>query len=102
MYHTVLISALSRHFEVQCLPGVFAWFAHHIPSWYLRLTTVTTIIFELVIPFLYFFPNRKVRQVAFYIQVQFINFTLMENISFSIPIILIIRNFYYRFINICT
>ncbi|XP_008550546.1 lipase maturation factor 2 [Microplitis demolitor] len=77
------LDALSRHFEVQCLPGVFAWFAHHIPSWYLRLTTVTTIIFELVIPFLYFFPNRKVRQVAFYIQIyQYLHIMATGNWNF--------------------
>lgn len=62
------LDALSHYFETQCLPGPLAWYAHHIPTWYLRFTTVLALVFELVIPFLFFFPNRKVRITAFYLQ----------------------------------
>ncbi|OAD57121.1 Lipase maturation factor 2 [Eufriesea mexicana] len=63
------LRALSVHFETQCIPTSLAWYAHHLPVWFLRFTTVMVNIFELVIPFLFFFPNRKVRILAFYIQV---------------------------------
>ncbi|XP_033338138.2 lipase maturation factor 2 [Megalopta genalis] len=63
------LDALSVHFESQCIPTPLAWYAHHLPTWFLRLTTVFVNIFELVIPFLFFFPNRKVRITAFYTQI---------------------------------
>ncbi|XP_015590063.1 lipase maturation factor 2 [Cephus cinctus] len=63
------LDALNIHFESQCIPTPLAWYAHHLPTWYLRLSTVVAIVFELVIPFLFFFPNRKVRITAFYLQV---------------------------------
>ncbi|XP_067008786.1 lipase maturation factor 2 isoform X2 [Anabrus simplex] len=62
------LTALSVHFESQCLPTALAWYAHHLPSWFLKLTTVGANIAELVIPFLFFAPMRAVRVVAFYIQ----------------------------------
>lgn len=67
------VSALNIHFESQCIPTLLAWYAHHLPTWFLRFTTVIVNIFELVIPFLFFFPNRKVRIVAFYTQVNMSN-----------------------------
>lgn len=63
------VSALNVHFESQCIPTHLAWYAHHLPTWFLRFTTVIVNIIELVIPFLFFFPNRKVRIIAFYTQV---------------------------------
>ncbi|XP_034944819.1 lipase maturation factor 2-like [Chelonus insularis] len=62
------LNALSHHFETQCLPGSLAWYAHHLPTWYLRLNTALSIVFELIVPFLYFFPNKKVRIITFYLQ----------------------------------
>ncbi|CAK9830486.1 Lipase maturation factor 2 [Anthophora retusa] len=63
------LNALNVHFESQCIPTPLAWYAHHLPTWFLRFTTAVVNIFELVIPFLFFFPNRKVRIIAFYTQV---------------------------------
>ncbi|XP_043273217.1 lipase maturation factor 2-like [Venturia canescens] len=63
------LEALTVHFESQCIPTPLAWYAHHLPAWYLRLNTVAANVFELVIPFLFFFPNRKVRITAFYLQI---------------------------------
>jgi len=61
--------ALNIHFESQCIPTALAWYAHHLPTWLLRLLTVATNVIELAIPLLFFFPNRKVRIIAFYLQV---------------------------------
>ncbi|XP_011865259.1 PREDICTED: lipase maturation factor 2-like [Vollenhovia emeryi] len=63
------LDALNIHFESQCIPTPLAWYAHHLPTWLLRLSTVGTNVAELAIPFLFFFPNRKVRLIAFYLQV---------------------------------
>ncbi|XP_029157826.1 lipase maturation factor 2-like [Nylanderia fulva] len=63
------LDALNIHFESQCIPTPLAWYAHHLPAWFLRLSTVATNNIELVIPILFFFPIRKVRIVAFYLQV---------------------------------
>ncbi|XP_076239809.1 lipase maturation factor 2 [Calliopsis andreniformis] len=63
------LDALNVHFESQCIPTPLAWYAHHLPTWFLRFTTVVVNIIELVVPFLFFFPNRKVRITAFYTQV---------------------------------
>lgn len=73
------LSALTVHFESQCIPTPLAWYAHHLPAWYLRLNTVTANVFELIIPFLFFFPNRKVRITAFYLQVSIATLTLTES-----------------------
>ncbi|XP_015121845.1 lipase maturation factor 2 [Diachasma alloeum] len=62
------LDALSHHFETQCLPAPLGWYAHHLPSWFLRLNTLLAVVFELVIPLLFFFPNRRVRITAYYIQ----------------------------------
>ncbi|KYM86213.1 Lipase maturation factor 2 [Atta colombica] len=63
------LDALNIHFESQCIPTALAWYAHHLPTWLLRLSTVATNVIELAIPLLFFFPNRKVRIIAFYLQV---------------------------------
>ncbi|XP_050457179.1 lipase maturation factor 2-like [Cataglyphis hispanica] len=63
------LDALNVHFESQCIPTPLAWYAHHLPTWFLRLSTVAANVIELVIPFLFFFLNRKVRIIAFYLQV---------------------------------
>ncbi|EFN87863.1 lipase maturation factor 2 [Harpegnathos saltator] len=63
------LDALNVHFESQCIPTPLAWYAHHLPAWYLRLATVFANVIELAVPFLFFFPDIKVRKVAFYAQV---------------------------------
>lgn len=71
--------ALNVHFESQCIPTPLAWYAHHLPTWILRLFTVDSNVIELAVPFLFFFPNRKVRIMAFYLQV--CNNCLEQNIT---------------------
>ncbi|KAJ8669667.1 hypothetical protein QAD02_000926 [Eretmocerus hayati] len=63
------LGALGLHFQSQVIPTPLAWYAHQLPSWYLRLNTVFANISELVVPFLFFFPDRKVRTIAFYMQI---------------------------------
>lgn len=63
------LSALSIHFESQCLPTALAWYVHHLPKWFLKLTTVGANVVELAFPFLFFFPVRSVRLLSFYVQI---------------------------------
>ncbi|XP_011689704.1 PREDICTED: lipase maturation factor 2-like isoform X1 [Wasmannia auropunctata] len=63
------LDALSIHFESQCIPTPLAWYAHHLPTWLLRLSTVSVNVIEMAVPLLFFFPIRNVRIIAFYLQV---------------------------------
>ncbi|HEV8146485.1 MAG TPA: lipase maturation factor family protein [Bryobacteraceae bacterium] len=51
-------TALRYHFHTQPLPTVFAWFADHLPDWFLRLSTQGMFFIELVAPFLIYLPRR--------------------------------------------
>jgi hypothetical protein len=62
-------TALSIHFESQCIPTSLSWYAHHLPLWFLKLVTVVTFVVEIGLPALFFSPVRSVRIVTFFIQV---------------------------------
>ncbi|XP_070200054.1 lipase maturation factor 2-like isoform X2 [Littorina saxatilis] len=63
------LSALSVHFESQCIPTPLAWYWHHFPEWFLRLGVVGTYVIEIGFPFLFFSPLRSLRVISFYAQV---------------------------------
>ncbi|EEB19962.1 conserved hypothetical protein [Pediculus humanus corporis] len=63
------LTALNVHFESQPLPHFVSWYMHHTPNWFLKLGTVFTLIVEQLMPFLFFFPLRSVRQMGFFFQV---------------------------------
>ncbi|XP_011501020.1 PREDICTED: lipase maturation factor 2-like [Ceratosolen solmsi marchali] len=97
------LDALSVYFESQCIPTPLAWYAHHLPSWYLRLNTVGANILELVIPFLFFFPIKKVRVIAFYLQlilqIHIIttgNYNFFNLLTICLSISLLDDHFFYR------
>lgn len=46
------LSALSYHYETQPLPNIGGWYAHHLPLWTQKLSTLGTFFFELLVPFL--------------------------------------------------
>ena len=52
------LTALNYYFETQPLPHVGAWYAHHLPEWLLRFGTGATLVVEILVPFLMFFPRR--------------------------------------------
>ncbi|XP_076672338.1 lipase maturation factor 2 [Andrena cerasifolii] len=97
------LDALNVHFESQCIPTPLAWYAHHLPTWFLRLTTVAVNILELVIPFLFFFPSRKVRTTAFYaqmfLQIHIIatgNYNFFNFLTICLCISLLDDQFFYK------
>ncbi len=60
-WHT--LTALAYHYETQCLPPWTAWYAHHLPLWWQRLSCALMFVIELALPFLIFGP-RVARLVA--------------------------------------
>ncbi|XP_012590528.1 PREDICTED: lipase maturation factor 2, partial [Condylura cristata] len=63
------LTALTYHYETQCLPTPAAWAAHHLPVWLHRLSVVATFLIEVAVPPLFFAPARRLRLAAFYAQV---------------------------------
>ncbi|CAL1533703.1 unnamed protein product [Lymnaea stagnalis] len=63
------LTALTVHFESQCIPTPAAWYWHQLPEWFLKLSCVITYVIELPIPFLFFSPVTSLRVFAFWSQV---------------------------------
>ncbi|KAI4586012.1 hypothetical protein R6Z07F_005558 [Ovis aries] len=63
------LTALTYHYETQCLPTPAAWFAHRLPVWLHKLSVVATFLIEIAVPPLFFAPVRRLRLAAFYSQV---------------------------------
>jgi hypothetical protein len=53
--------ALPLHFESQCIPTPFAWYLYQLPIWFHKLSVVATYVIEIILPFLFFMPSRKLR-----------------------------------------
>ncbi|XP_077770077.1 lipase maturation factor 2 isoform X2 [Canis aureus] len=63
------LTALTYHYETQCLPTPASWFAHHLPIWLHKLSVVATFLIEIAVPPLFFAPVHRLRLAAFYSQV---------------------------------
>jgi predicted DCC family thiol-disulfide oxidoreductase YuxK len=57
------LTALNFHYETQPLPTWIAWYAHQLPAWIHKTSTLLMFITELVVPFFIFAP-RRLRHVA--------------------------------------
>ncbi|KAG7521962.1 hypothetical protein JOB18_010321 [Solea senegalensis] len=62
------LTALTYHYETQCIPTPLAWFAHQLPVWWQKLSVVATFVIEIAAPFLFFSPLRRLRIGSFYLQ----------------------------------
>ena len=58
------LTALAFHFETQPLPTPIAWYAHGLPLWFLKGSTMVVFATEIGVPFLIFAP-RRLRALAF-------------------------------------
>uniref|UniRef100_A0A671VLU4 Lipase maturation factor n=1 Tax=Sparus aurata TaxID=8175 RepID=A0A671VLU4_SPAAU len=63
------LTALTYHYETQCIPTPLAWFAHQFPVWWQKLSVMGTYIIEIAVPLLFFSPLRRLRLGSFYLQV---------------------------------
>ncbi len=52
------LKALNYHYETQPLPTWPAWYAHQLPHWFQKISTVAMFTVELLVPFLIFAPRR--------------------------------------------
>jgi len=52
------LTALRYHYETQPLPTIFAWYFHHLPLAFQRISCGFMFFAELVVPFLFFAPRR--------------------------------------------
>ena len=52
------LTALNFHYETQPLPTWLGWYAHQLPEWFHKASTIGMFAAELVIPFLIFAPRR--------------------------------------------
>ncbi|XP_067129726.1 lipase maturation factor 2-like isoform X2 [Centruroides vittatus] len=77
------LTALTIHFESQCIPTSLAWFAHYLPTWLLKLAVVGTFVIEIAIPFLFFIPIHSLRVFSFHAQMLFqVSIILTGNYNF--------------------
>src|SRR5438477_2570566 len=58
------LTALAFHFETQPIPTPVAWYAHRLPLWFLKGSTIATFSIEIGVPFLIVAP-RRLRALAF-------------------------------------
>ncbi|KAK7892151.1 hypothetical protein WMY93_024114 [Mugilogobius chulae] len=63
------LTALTYHYETQCIPTSLAWFAHQLPVWWQKLSVVGTFFIEIAVPPLFFSPLRRLRIASFYLQI---------------------------------
>jgi len=52
------LTALNYYFQVQPLPGPFAWYAQQLPDWLLRFGTAATLAVEILVPLMIVLPRR--------------------------------------------
>ena len=52
------LTALTFHYETQCLPPWTAWYAHHLPLDFQRFSCAAMFAIEGLVPFLFFAPRR--------------------------------------------
>jgi Lipase maturation factor len=60
------LSALKHHFLTMPLPTNLAFYSYYLPEGYLKLTTISVYISELICPWFFFAPIRSLRIFTFY------------------------------------
>ncbi|XP_045463672.1 lipase maturation factor 2-like [Harmonia axyridis] len=83
------LTALNYHFQSMPLPSSLSWYAHHLPNWFLKLTSVYTNVVEIILPFLFFIPMRNVRLTGFIFQI-FLQICIVLTGNFSFANLLIV------------
>ncbi|KAI5739305.1 hypothetical protein M8J77_017595 [Diaphorina citri] len=76
------LKALGIHFQSMGLPTPLAWYSHHLPAWFLRLTTAFSLATELLLPPLFLLPLKGAKKIAFYFQL-FLQLTIIATGNFN-------------------
>ncbi|XP_059468392.1 lipase maturation factor 2-like [Neocloeon triangulifer] len=82
------LAGLDVYFEVQWLPNYLSWYSHHLPQWFLHLSTLYTHFTEVVVPFFFFVPFHLASVIAFYFQI-FLQLCILFTGNFGILNLLI-------------
>lgn len=77
-------TALTYHYETQCIPTPLAWFAHQLPVWWQKLSVIGTFATEIPVPLLFFSPVRRLRIGSFYLQVGGNPGVLSKNVTWQL------------------
>jgi hypothetical protein len=86
-------SAMTFYYETSPLPAWPAWYAHHLPVWWHHLESWTTLVIELVVPFLIFGPRAlKLLGFAALTAFQLVNL-VTSNYGFFIYLTLVLHVF---------
>jgi predicted DCC family thiol-disulfide oxidoreductase YuxK len=64
------LTALNFHYETQPLPTWIGWYAHQLPEWFQKFSTVSMFVVEGLVPFFVFAP-RRIRTFAFWVLASF-------------------------------
>ena len=59
-------TAMDQYYQNSPLPTWIGWYVQHLPHWFQAASTIGTLVMELVVVFLLFFP-RRVRLILFFI-----------------------------------
>jgi hypothetical protein len=70
------LTCLAYHYETQPLPNPLSWDFHHFPLWWHKACVLFTHFAELIVPWFYFAPWRRVRMIAGLLTIYF-QFTLI-------------------------
>lgn len=62
------LTAMTYHYESQCIPSPLAWYAHQLPLWFQRASTAFVFIIQIITTILFFSPYRAHRIFSFLIQ----------------------------------
>ena len=60
------LTAMDEYYQNSPLPTWIGWYVQHLPHWFQATTVVLTLLMELVLAFMLFFP-RRVRLICFFI-----------------------------------
>ena len=65
------LTALTYHYETQCLPPWTAWYAHHLPPAFQRFSAGSMFVIEGLVPLLCFFAPRRLRFAGAFVTIGF-------------------------------
>jgi hypothetical protein len=54
------LTCMMYHYETQPIPNPLSWYFHHLPVWYHKLEVIFTHLVELIVPFGYLIPCKRI------------------------------------------
>jgi hypothetical protein len=75
------LTALAYHYQTQPLPNTIAWYLHKFPLWFHKLSTLMTLLIEIVLPFAIFGP--KELQLTAFLGFFFLQFVVWLSGNYS-------------------